>query len=176
MTTELRRWSDDLLLALRLREVPGPRIAQALAEVRSHCQETGEGPEEAFGAPRAYAEQVADALGVPPAEPFWRDVLTWRTVAYGLGGAAGGWLLLHGALALASDGWARAPVGALALGLLVLACGALGLVRNARADDVRVLDPLTGDDLTPRLPPWVLPALLAPAVVTVVLAAVLGRR
>ncbi|MGY1837325.1 hypothetical protein ACI79P_19730 [Blastococcus sp. SYSU DS0510] len=35
-------WCDDLLLRLRLRDVPGTRIGEVLAEVQSHVAETGE--------------------------------------------------------------------------------------------------------------------------------------
>jgi hypothetical protein len=58
-------WSDDLLLALRLRDVPGARIGEVLAEVQSHVAETGEDPRQAFGEADRYAERVAEALGVP---------------------------------------------------------------------------------------------------------------
>lgn len=44
-----RRWCDDFVLELRLRDVPGARIGDHLAEVESHCIETGTDPEEAFG-------------------------------------------------------------------------------------------------------------------------------
>ena len=56
-------WHDELVLELRLREVPGAVIGDALAEVDAHCAATGESPEEAFGAPPSYADAVADAVG-----------------------------------------------------------------------------------------------------------------
>lgn len=56
-----RRWCDDFVLELRLRDVPGARIGDHLAEVESHCIETGTGPEEAFGDAREYAQVVGDA-------------------------------------------------------------------------------------------------------------------
>jgi len=59
VSTELETYSNELLLALRLRDVPGPRIAEALAEVQSHVSETGEEALEAFGPPRVYADELA---------------------------------------------------------------------------------------------------------------------
>ncbi|MCM3332151.1 MAG: hypothetical protein L0H00_03415 [Micrococcales bacterium] len=56
-----RRWCDDFILELRLRDVPGARIGDHLAEVESHCIETGTDPEEAFGDAREYAREVGAA-------------------------------------------------------------------------------------------------------------------
>lgn len=56
-----RRWCDAFILELRLRDVPGARIGDRLAEVESHCIETGTDPEEAFGDAREYAREVGDA-------------------------------------------------------------------------------------------------------------------
>lgn len=56
-----RRWCDDFILELRLRDVPGPRIGDHLAEVESHCIETGTDSQEAFGEPTDYAQEVAAA-------------------------------------------------------------------------------------------------------------------
>lgn len=178
MSTDLRTYTDELLLALRLRDVPGPQIAEALAEVHSHVRETGEDPREAFGPPRAYAVEVAEALGragEPP--PLWRGVLTWSTAAYALAGAGGTWLLLDGALALADGGRGALglpPLVCLLLGLGILAGMAVALARLAGDDDVAVLDPLTGEDMTAPLPRWVLPVMVAPPALAVVLALVLG--
>ena len=178
MSTPVQTYTDELLLALRLRDLPGPQIAEALAEVNSHVAETGEDPREAFGPPRAYARQVAAALdksGEPL--PFWRGVLTWSTTAYGLGGFSGAWLLLDGVLALASGrrgALGLSPLVPLLLGLAVLIVMALGLGHLARHKDVPVLDPLTGQDMTAPLPRWVLPAMIAPLALALVLAAVLG--
>ena len=47
-----RRWCDDFILELRLRDVPGARIGDHLVEVESRCIETGTDPEEAFGEAR----------------------------------------------------------------------------------------------------------------------------
>ena len=55
----------------------------------------------------------------------------------------------------------------LLLGLVVLGGLAAGLVRLARRDAVPVLHPLTAEDLTPPLPRWVVPVLIAPLAVAV---------
>ncbi|WP_144794723.1 HAAS signaling domain-containing protein [Kocuria palustris] len=55
-----RRWCDDFILELRLRDVPGAQIGDHLAEVESHCIETGTDPREAFGDPSEYARDMAD--------------------------------------------------------------------------------------------------------------------
>lgn len=173
-------YRTKLLLALRLLDVPAPFIAEALAEVDSHVTETGEDPRDAFGAPRAYAAELRAAYGDGfPSRPFWRDVVRWRTAAYGLAGAAGSWLLLDGVMAalLGTRSLGLPPWVAVALGLVVLAGLAGFLVRLVRRDDTRVLDPRTGRDMAPPLPRWVLPAMVAPpalAVAVAVLVAVVG--
>ncbi|NAZ76964.1 hypothetical protein GTQ99_16265 [Kineococcus sp. T13] len=49
------RYCEELLLALRMQDVPGQRIGEVLGEVRDHLASSGEDPVEAFGAPRDYA-------------------------------------------------------------------------------------------------------------------------
>lgn len=60
--TETRDWNDRFVLRLRGIGVPGPQIADALKTVETHCADTGESPQEAFGDPAEYAE----SLGFPP--------------------------------------------------------------------------------------------------------------
>ena len=174
----MQTYSDELLFGLRLQDVPGPQIAEALAEVHSHVAETGEDPHEAFGPPRAYAAEVAVALGRPSqAVPFWRSWFSWRTAAYGLGTGPGTWLLFDGALALNAGRrgvLGLPPAVPLLLGLVTLITFAVSIVRLARHQDVPVLDPRTAQDMTPPVPRWVLPMVLAPLVLTVVIAVVLA--
>lgn len=69
-STEEKTMADyrqALMLALRLRDVPGDRIGEILAEVESHVSDTGENPTEAFGPPREYA--AAPTTG-QPREPW----------------------------------------------------------------------------------------------------------
>jgi len=51
-------WAEAMLLELRLRGIAGPRIGAALAEVDSHCLESGQSAEDAFGDPVAYARSL----------------------------------------------------------------------------------------------------------------------
>lgn len=51
-------WAEAMLLELRVRGVAGPRIGAALAEVDSHCAESGQSAEDAFGDPAAYARHL----------------------------------------------------------------------------------------------------------------------
>jgi hypothetical protein len=152
--TEVESYRQALLVALRLRDVPGDRIADALAEVDSHVAETGEAPEEAFGPPKQYAAALADALD-PDRPRGWRAALAAvrsRTVP---AAAVGGYLLADGVFALGIGEGATFGVPAwvaLALGAL-LVCFVAVHVRTREVD--RVIDPRTGEEVTfgagPRL-------------------------
>jgi hypothetical protein len=157
LTTTDQAWCDDLLLALRLRDVPGARIGEVLAEVQSHLAETGEDPREAFGEPGEYAGEIAEALGVPvtvTARGIWQGLvrsLSWRDLAtvvvVGLASALladGLWSL--GAGETAAFGQPAGPVTAAAA--LVLAAYVAWLVRVARHEPGDpVVDPRTGEDM-----------------------------
>jgi hypothetical protein len=54
-------WAESFILELRLLEVDGPHIGAALSEVESHCAESGEGAQQAFGG----ADEYARNLGLP---------------------------------------------------------------------------------------------------------------
>lgn len=56
-----KAWADDFIIRLRMRDVPGDRIGDALAEVDAHCADSGEGAPDAFGD----AEDYADSLDLP---------------------------------------------------------------------------------------------------------------
>ena len=58
MTAQDRKWIEELVIALRLRDVRGDAIADAVAAVESHCAESGETPHEAFGDPHDYAASL----------------------------------------------------------------------------------------------------------------------
>ena len=51
-------WVDGFVVRLRLLDVPGDRIGDALAEVDAHCADSGESALEAFGDPVAYADSL----------------------------------------------------------------------------------------------------------------------
>ncbi len=174
MTTQVRPYSKELLYALRMRDVPGPRIAEVLAEVDSHVRETGEDPREAFGAPKQYAAEVSAALGVR-VKPLWRTVLSWTTALYALGGSAGSWFFLDGALAAIAHERGALGLPAMAslmLGAAILLALAVGLVRLAHQPDTQVLDPRSGADMTPPVPRWMLPMMVTASVFPLVLVVV----
>jgi hypothetical protein len=56
---------NRLVLALRMRDVPGERIGQVVAEVEAHVAESREAPTEAFGTAEEYADRVSAALDRP---------------------------------------------------------------------------------------------------------------
>ena len=55
-------YSDQLVLALRLRDVPGPRIGQIVAEVEAYTADSGQDPVEAFGPVETYSDDIAAQL------------------------------------------------------------------------------------------------------------------
>lgn len=179
MRTSVETYRNDLLLALRLRDVPGPRIAEVLAEVESHVGETGEDPRDAFGAPEEYAEQVADGLGLAGRGGWrgWLVALRGEAGVLGLLSLLGGWLLPSGLfhLGAGTDGPFGVPavvlvgVGAL-LGLGVC----LRLRRELATSADRVLDPRTGRDMAPDIPWWATPVLVAVPLTGLVACVVLG--
>jgi hypothetical protein len=149
-------WSDDLLLALRLRDVPGARIGEVLAEVQSHVAETGEDPRQAFGEADEYADRVAEALGVAPSGGgTWRQLfraLSWRDVAGSAVIGLAAYLLADGLWSLGAGETAAFGLPAWLATLaavLVLGGAGAGIVtaaRSGRADDA-VIDPRTGADM-----------------------------
>lgn len=93
-STPDKRWCDQLVLELRLRDVDGAAIGDALAQVEAHCAESGETPQDAFGDPAAYA----DALALPvPADDFRGTV---RAVASGLAATLAVTLALRAAVGI----------------------------------------------------------------------------
>jgi hypothetical protein len=151
-------WSDDLLLALRLRDVPGARIGEVLAEVQSHVAETGEDPRQAFGAADDYADQVAEALGVRTSGGGpWRQLvrsLSWTDLAGSLVIGLAAYLLADGLWSLGAQetalfglpAWAAVLTALLVLGVAVARI--VTAARSGRGDDP-VVDPRTGADMVP---------------------------
>jgi hypothetical protein len=136
---DVETYTADLLLALRVRELPGVRIGEVLAEVESHVADTGEDPYEAFGSPRQYAQTIAPArTGAVRRDMFGQAVL----------GAVAGWLLARGTFSLVSgeDTLYGLPV------LLVLALGigaAVAMVVFVRRRSATIVDPRSGRQLAP---------------------------
>lgn len=57
-SSETAAWLQDLAVELRLRDVKGEAIGDAVASVESHLADSGESPSEAFGDPREYAASL----------------------------------------------------------------------------------------------------------------------
>lgn len=69
MMTLDRKYRDELILALRLRDISGARVGEVIAEVEAHVAETGEDPVQAFGPPKEYAAKVAAELDTSTGKP-----------------------------------------------------------------------------------------------------------
>jgi hypothetical protein len=98
---KLAVYLDNLLLQLRLREVPGDRIGQILAEVQTHVADTGLDPVDAFGEPGEYAATYAAAAGSAPARRGFRGWI--RTLGVAVVGAFAGVAVSFGAMELAGS-------------------------------------------------------------------------
>ena len=177
MTTTAQTYRNELLHML---DVPGPRIAETLAEMESHVSESGEDPLEVFGPEKVLAENVAHALD--RSDPSRRSSLGGNAqgsaAGYAAAGAVGTWLLLDGVLRISAGAggrWGR-PAAALVLGLVVLAALAVRFRQLARSADTRVLDPRTGADMTPPRPHWVLPDLVLVPVLALALVVLVSHR
>lgn len=77
-------WAETFVIELRLRDAPGRVIGDALAEVESHCAESGETAAEAFGEPVAYARSLALAAEPAPDPLPMGGALRWALQAVGL--------------------------------------------------------------------------------------------
>lgn len=99
-------WRDDFILELRLRGVRGAVITDALAEVETHCHESGQSAAQAFGPAKDYARalELPDESGWTPAQL----VRTWSAMLLLLAGVGlsilGGVDLLRGERAEVSAG------------------------------------------------------------------------
>lgn len=156
MTTDVDAYCKQLLLAMRLRDVPGPRIADALAQVDSHTAETGEDPREAFGPPAEYADRLLAAASTDGRRRR-RVLVTWPDAAVGVAALSGALLLSDGVFAVAAGEPSTVGLPGLASVVLGLSLwGALGawLVARARRGDDRVLDPRSGEEMAPAAPRW----------------------
>ncbi|MBP2412111.1 hypothetical protein JOF48_000910 [Arthrobacter stackebrandtii] len=61
-TPATRKWVDELTLELRLKDVSGRSIGDALATVQEFLADSGQAPQEAFGTPREYAARLAEEM------------------------------------------------------------------------------------------------------------------
>lgn len=80
------QWYEDLVLELRLRDIRGEAIGDAVAAARSHCDDSGETPVAAFGDAREYGRSLEFSRSdvVETSLPEWGRVLA--PVAAGLVG------------------------------------------------------------------------------------------
>jgi len=76
-------WADAFVMELRLADVPGRTIGDALVEVGSHCAESGETASEALGDPVPYARSL-DLPGQEPPELPVGGLVPWAVQAVGL--------------------------------------------------------------------------------------------
>jgi hypothetical protein len=107
---------NRLVVALRMRDVPGERIGQVVAEVEAHVAESREEPIEAFGSPEEYADRVSAAMD-PTAEKRHRQ--TRRGMLMGWPTTLAAMLMADGVAGLASDQRIELTAGKLVLfGLL----------------------------------------------------------
>jgi hypothetical protein len=116
-------WRDNFVIALRLRNISGSQIGDALAQVDVHCTGSGEAPEEAFGDPVAYATHVAEQ--VRPVD-LALSMSPLRAGLLGLAALFAVSALLSGVSGLARGGPAELSVGSLVgagAGTAVIALG-----------------------------------------------------
>lgn len=104
-------WRDSLVTELRMREVPGNRIGEALAEVDAHCADSGQTPTEAFGDPIAYAQSLIAIHAPAPVGPVRR---WWLPTARAFATLAGVFGLLNGVAGLADGGRGEVTAGQVA--------------------------------------------------------------
>ena len=117
-------WRDDFVIALRLRNVSGRRIGDALLQVDTHCTDSGEQPQEAFGDPVAYATRVTEQIrpvdlvsSISPVRAGLSGLAVLIAVPALLSGAAG----LHegGPAKISVGSLAGAAIGAVASALVI---------------------------------------------------------
>lgn len=113
--TTVKNYKRQLIFALRLRDVPGEVIGEALAQVESHIADTGEDPVVAFGPARDYAATFGGPDG--PVRRWPSYVINWLVgslfgvvLILGLSGQARGERLF----------WGLDPVIAIVVGVLGL--------------------------------------------------------
>ena len=119
----LERYTADLIVGLRLRDVPGRTIGEIVAEVESHVATTGESPYETFGPVKQYI-----AERVPEAPTVGRALRRPRSWIGAIPAGVGGWLVGQGFLSglndrpyLGMSGWWSFALGsALLLGTFLL--------------------------------------------------------
>ncbi|ADG76026.1 hypothetical protein Cfla_3144 [Cellulomonas flavigena DSM 20109] len=78
-------WRDAFVVELRMHDVPGGAIGEALGEVEAYCADSGDDARSAFGEPAAYARELAAALPTRRRRPL-RDIAAIVTQTAGVMG------------------------------------------------------------------------------------------
>lgn len=99
-------YSEQLVLALRIRDVPGQRIGQVVAEVEAYTADSGQDPMEAFGPVQAYSDTIAAQLR---REPSTRGKI--RDLLWGYPPAVGSLVLVDGLWGVLKGGRAELTIG-----------------------------------------------------------------
>jgi hypothetical protein len=105
-------WRDALITELRLRDLPGTRIGEVLAEVDAHCTDSGQTPAEAFGDPVTYAQSLI-LIHAPAAAPADSGRRLVRSTARAFATLAGVLGLLDAVDGLVGHGLAEVTAGQL---------------------------------------------------------------
>lgn len=129
-------WAEQLLLELRLRAVAGTTIGAVLAEVESHCADSGETARDAFGDPVEYAA----ALDLP-ASPTQGGSSAPHVAAAGAG-LLGMFTTAGAVAAWQTQTTVTLTLGALLASFVVLACFAGLALRTDKALRLVVERPL----------------------------------
>ncbi|HLL64198.1 MAG TPA: hypothetical protein VK453_00445 [Micromonosporaceae bacterium] len=121
---------DQLVLELRMRELPGARIGEVVAEVEAHVAESGDDPADAFGSPREYAERVINAVAVvrPAGKSWWSRL---KLVGVGVGAL----LFMDGVVGLIEGGEATLTPGKLISAAVIPIAAVIVLRAVARPPD-----------------------------------------
>lgn len=114
------RWRDAFVLALRMRDLPPTAIADHLKLVETHCAESGEGAQEAFGDPADYADTLAP---LPSERP--RDLAA--LVPPAVVGLLAGSLLVEGVIGLTAGRPVEVTTGDLVAGAVLLVAALLAV-------------------------------------------------
>ncbi|HLL69710.1 MAG TPA: hypothetical protein VK453_28950 [Micromonosporaceae bacterium] len=105
-------WRDTFVVQAQLHQVSGRRIGEALAEIETHCADSGQSPDRAFGDPTRYAETLA--RDVAPAGSTTRRTPVWAAALLTFATLGGISCLLSGVEAVS-----HSTRGALTVGQIV---------------------------------------------------------
>jgi hypothetical protein len=103
-------WRDTFLTEARLRGMPGAQIGDVLAEIDTHCRDSGQSPEVAFGDPVRYAQTVSSRIATSASADRRR---LWTNTAIAAAGLVGVMALLDGVEALSQRDRAAVSIGQL---------------------------------------------------------------